>query len=402
MSTDLTQRPHLAPLDPVDDRLDRMASPPLQPYGTADRDAGALTTRWVEAEDWAQLEAAWRALAACAEPNVFLCPAFALAARAIDQEPDLGAVVIERDGFLVGFAAGRFRRRGLVFSLWTHPYAPYGLPLMERGREADILDALFRHLADAGVAALDWPLADEGPASQALEGLISAGHRRVDLFDHHRRAVMTAAPPKPSKEMRRLSRRLGETGDLRHCTTARDLPMDIAANAFLKLEADGWKGRKGTALAGSGETLAFFHEVALGLAEAGDARIDLLTLDGRPIAAGVVLAAGNRAWYWKTAYDETLARYSPGILLTQALAADLAEDGRFALVDSCAIPGHSMIDRIWPERMAIASRYIAVPPGRPSVDYRIVAGTERLRLGARRAAKALLARLKGGRAKAGG
>jgi CelD/BcsL family acetyltransferase involved in cellulose biosynthesis len=402
MSVDLTHKPGAVPVALVHDRLDQVASPSLQPFDSQGEVACALTTRWVEADDWADLQAPWRALAACAEPNVFLNPAFAMAAIGIDPEPDLGAVVIERDGFLVGFAAGRFRSRGLVFSLWTHPYAPFSLPLMERGREADVLEALFAHLADAGVAALDWPLLDEGPAFHALERLVAAGHRRVDLIDHHRRAVMTIAPPKPSKEMRRLSRRLGETGDLRHCTTARDLPMDVAADAFLTLEAAGWKGRKGTALAGSGETLSFFQEVVIGLAEAGDARIDLLTLDGRPIAAGVVLAAGNRAWYWKTAYDETLARYSPGILLTQALAADLADGGRFTLVDSCAIPGHSMIDRIWPERMGIASRYIAVSPGRPSVDYRIVAGTERLRLGVRRTAKALLARLRGGRAKAGG
>lgn len=378
-----------------------VAAPPLQPYQAGFGMAERLTTRWVEQEGWGQLDAPWAALATCAEPNVFLHPAFAHAATAIDPEPDLGAAVIERDGFLVGFVPGRFRRRGLVFSLWTHPYAPNGLPLIERGRETEVLAALFAHLAGAGVAALDWPLQPDGAAAAALASFAASGHR-VDVLDQHRRAVMTVPPPGPSKEMRRLSRRLAEKGDLRHCSTASGLAMAEAAEAFLKLEAEGWKGRRGTALAAHPESLAFFQDVVLRLGATGEARIDLLTLDGRPIAGGVVLSSGSRAWYWKTAYDESLARFSPGILLTQTLSAELMAEGRFALVDSCAVPGHSMIDRIWPERMAVASRYVAVVAGRSSVDYRLVLGLERFRLGLRRAAKAALARLRGGRARAGG
>uniref|UniRef100_UPI001954ACD9 hypothetical protein n=1 Tax=Escherichia coli TaxID=562 RepID=UPI001954ACD9 len=92
-------------------------------------------TRWVSAAQWPALLEAWSALAAAAHPNVFLSPAFALAARRIDARPGLGALAVEEDGRLVGLAPGRFRLKGKVFALWTHPYAPYGGPLVARGQE---------------------------------------------------------------------------------------------------------------------------------------------------------------------------------------------------------------------------------------------------------------------------
>ena len=40
-----------------------------------------------------------------------------------------------------------------------------------------------------------------------------------------------------------------------------------------------------------------------------------LTIDDRPIAAAITLFSGDRAWFWKTAYDEEHARCSPGVQL---------------------------------------------------------------------------------------
>ncbi|WP_163314472.1 GNAT family N-acetyltransferase, partial [Enterobacter hormaechei] len=68
----------------------------------------------------------------------------------------------------------------------------------------------------------------------------------------------------------------------------------------------------GSALRASAETCRFFAEAMAGLAAGGQARLDLILLDGQAIAGAVVLSAGERAWYWKTAYAEAFARFSPG------------------------------------------------------------------------------------------
>jgi CelD/BcsL family acetyltransferase involved in cellulose biosynthesis len=365
-----------------------IVAPPLQP-AIAPSGMGAVTAQWLSAEDWPSVRDDWQALFEAAAPNVFLAPAFALAARAIDPAPGLGAVVVMRDGRWVGFVPGRIGLRGSMFSAWTHDYAPYGLPLVRPGDEAAVLSALFSVLRDRRVAALDWPMLDEGPFAAALAAFCAG--RRIAVLDRHDRACLVEAPPKPSKDHRRLARRLADHGALDQVSTATGHPFDEAMDAFLALEAAGWKGRKGTALAGSAATRGFCVAGISGLASAGMARIDLMRLDGRPIAAGVSLAAGDRAWYWKTAYSEELARYSPGLLLSHAIGESLMAGG-ISLADSCAIPGHSMIERIWPGRMAMTRRLIAVRPGAPGWRFYAVLAAMRALIDGKALAKRLLKR----------
>ena len=52
------------------------------------------------------------------------------------------------------------------------------------------------------------------------------------------------------------------------------------------------------------------------LAADGHARIDRLMQNGRPLAATITLRSGTSAWFWKIAYDEEVARASPGVQLT--------------------------------------------------------------------------------------
>jgi len=344
-----------------------VASPSIQP-SIAPSGLGAIATLWVPAADWPDLETDWSRFSHEASPNVFLSPAFALAARAVDPAPGLGALVVTRDGRWLGFVAGRMSLRGSVFSVWTHAYAPYGAPLVRVGEEATVVAALFAFLEAQGVAALHWPLLDNAPVAAALAA--ATARRRVHLCDVHSRAALTRAPPALSKDHRRLSRRLGEQGDVRLVSTAEGHDPAAAVAGFLALEAEGWKGRTGTALSARQQTRQLVDEGIVGLLLCGRARIDSLLLDGRPIAAGVVLICGSRAWYWKTAYDEGLSRYSPGVLLSHAIGAAAIAVPGVSLVDSCAIAGHPMIDRIWPERMTVTSRFIAVREGAPGWRYR--------------------------------
>lgn len=366
-----------------------IVAPPLQP-APGPSGMGAVTARWLAAEDWPSARDDWQALFEAARPNVFLAPAFALAARAIDAKPGLGAVVVLRDGRWIGLVPGRIGLGGTVFSAWTHDYAPYGLPLVPKGDEAAVLAALFSVLRDRRVAALDWPMLDEGPFTAALVAFCA--DRRVAVLDRHDRACLAGAVPRLSKDHRRLARRLADHGALDRVSTATGYPLDAALDAFLALEAAGWKGRKGTALAGSAATRGFCVTGISGLASAGMARVDVMRLDGRAVAVGILLMAGDRAWYWKTAYAEDLARYSPGLLLSHAIGDELMAGSGIRLADSCAIPGHSMIERIWPDRMTMTRRLIAVQAGAPGWRFHAALAAMRAWIDGKAAAKRLLKR----------
>jgi hypothetical protein len=71
------------------------------------------------------------------------------------------------------------------------------------------------------------------------------------------------------------------------------------------------------------------------------------------------LVAAPGAFSFKTAYDETLARFSPGVLLQRENLALLARDD-IAWADSCAAPDHPMIERIWREKREIVRVSVAI------------------------------------------
>jgi hypothetical protein len=70
--------------------------------------------------------------------------------------------------------------------------------------------------------------------------------------------------------------------------------------------------------------------------------------------------APPHAFSFKTAYDEDLARFSPGVLLQLENLALLDRDD-IALTDSCAAPDHPMIDHIWRDRREIVK--VSIPIG---------------------------------------
>ena len=84
-----------------------------------------------------------------------------------------------------------------------------------------------------------------------------------------------------------------------------------------------------------------------------------LDLDGRPLAMLVNFLCPPGGFSFKTAFDEGYARFSPGVLLQQANL-DLLDHPRIMWVDSCAAPGHPMIDSVWRERRALVGRHRAL------------------------------------------
>ncbi|HEV3043326.1 MAG TPA: GNAT family N-acetyltransferase, partial [Roseiarcus sp.] len=77
---------------------------------------------------------------------------------------------------------------------------------------------------------------------------------------------------------------------------------------------------------------------------------------------GVILSSKDRAFYWKTAYDEGFAEFSPGVLLTLDISRKQQDDPKTAATDSCAIAGHPMIERVWAGRLDLVDCLVAIRP----------------------------------------
>ena len=143
------------------------------------------------------------------------------------------------------------------------------------------------------------------------------------------------------KEWARQRRRLEERGRLEATVV-----VDGAAESrrFWRSRQRGWKGARGTALGADAARAAFTREMLGRFAARGQLAVHSLALDGEPIAIGLVLRSGARAFYWKTAYDERFAEYSPGLQLTLDLSRRLEREPGLTLINSCAISDYPMID----------------------------------------------------------
>jgi hypothetical protein len=121
------------------------------------------------------------------------------------------------------------------------------------------------------------------------------------------------------------------------------------------------------------------------------ARIDRMRFDDRTIAATITLYSGDYAWFWKIAYEEEFARFSPGVQIALDLTDVLEADRNLALVDSCAVADHPMIDHMWAGRINMADWL--VPLDSPA-SFAVAAASERARRAALAPIKALRRRLR--------
>jgi hypothetical protein len=89
----------------------------------------------------------------------------------------------------------------------------------------------------------------------------------------------------------------------------------------------------------------------------------MLTFDGAVIASLVVFVESGIGYTWKTAYDEAWSAYSPGTLLMMEVTRSHLEDPNIVATDSCAVPDHPVMSRIWKERRPIGTMVVGLTPG---------------------------------------
>lgn len=349
--------------------------------------------------------AAWDHLAAQAlEPNAFYDARYAL--------PAYGTAPHLAPQALLAHAEGGRVLAGLlpVVSAWSalrlpvpalvahQPYAPLTVPLLHQDHAVEAAGALIDAAAARGARLLSLPvMVLDGKAYDAFAEAMARRNLAGIVHNRHERAALDARQEAESylragfgakklKELRRLRHRLDEEGIVTFALARGPAEAGPALERFLRLEAAGWKGAGGTGLGQKPGDADFARRAAAeGMFEIGE-----LTLDGRPIASGLMMRQGERAFFFKIAYDEELARYSPGVQLTLELTRLYAADPDITLIDSTAAAGHPMIDHVWRERLSVGDLLI---PTRP--DDAVAAAITALmaaRRGARSRLKALLHR----------
>ncbi len=376
----------------------------------APRRIAAGRTEWKDLTAFSEWRIEWRELSARAlEPNVFYDPAFALPAAPVFGNPS-GVLVWSKTGRLIGCFPARIERRyGVLATLtgWTHPYAPFGVPLIDPDEAEAAVAGFLDHVetADKLPQLVLLPLIRrDGPFGTTLARVLARRGGAAVEYGTHARALLAPEGErtkyleniahKKLKELRRQRRRLDEKGAVAFVSTREPDAIAPALADYLMLEAAGWKGRGGTAARQNRDVLHFMQSAIAALGTEGRVRIDRLTRGDKPLAAGITLRAGDCAWFWKIAYDEEAARYSPGVQLSVDLTNDLLADASLARADSCATADHPMIDHLWGERLTLTDLLIA-PSSAALTQFRFAQPLETLRRAFITSAKTVRDKMKG-------
>ena len=255
---------------------------------------------------------------------------------------------------------------------WSHYQCFMGTPLVRAGREEIFWEALILALDDADWACGLLSITHLDPAGRVFAGLAQAAaklDRPCPIVHSQQRALLcsnlsaeayleTHVRSKKRKEWRRLENRLNELGTLAFSTFNGE-SLEEWASDFLTLEAAGWKGERGAALGNSAHTQNFFRTMLAGAAQAGVLDMQRLSLDGRPIAMLVNFLTLPGSWSFKIAHDESMARYSPGVMIELRNLAAVLDNPSLDWMDSCAVENHPMINSLWAERRDIVQ--VSVP-----------------------------------------
>jgi CelD/BcsL family acetyltransferase involved in cellulose biosynthesis len=340
----------------------------------------------------------WAALASdSAEANAFFDPAYALpAARFARGGGDTKA--------LLAFEGARISGLVPVSSAWSalglpipalvsaQPYSVLGMPLLRGDRAEEAIGQMLAAASDNGIHLLCFDMVDlDGPAMAAISTVAARKKLEVTIHRQHERAALKVPDDaeaylragmgsKRLKELRRQRHRLDEEGEVNFRLFNEPATLVAPLDRFLHLEAAGWKGRRGTGLGQHDGDLRYITEAALGLSRKAGFEILEMTLGDKTIASGLVLRQRDTALFFKIAFDEAYGRYSPGVQLTVELTRRLVDDPQIRFADSCALPGHPMIDHVWRERRRIGNVLVATRPGPlASLCAQLVLGRDRLR-----------------------
>src|SRR5664280_1509266 len=161
----------------------------------------------------------------------------------------------------------------------AHPYGTLCTPPLDRDRAAEAATRLLHEARQAGAHALILrDVALDGAAMKAFDAALRQQHLRPRVLQSYLRASLDASREpeellrdalgtRKLKELRRQRHRLAEHGAVGFEVARTPAEVAAALEIFLKLEASGWKGKRGTALIQDDGDAGFVRCAAPALAE---------------------------------------------------------------------------------------------------------------------------------------
>jgi hypothetical protein len=336
----------------------------------------SVTVRLVDAGHLRDYEEAWWKLSDCAVvPNAYydpwmLLPAIELHAKAESLHFLLVFGPTGKDGVepLWGFFPLEVLTKCLhlpirTLAFWQHRNCWLTAPLIDRDRIREVLDAFWRWFESnpLGCRILDTNyLPADGPF-HAVWADFAIGRSSLMLRDFPRAFfaasgtaesyISKAVSKKHSDTFLRQKRRLSELGKLEYHQVESLEEIDAWLDDFMKLEVSGWKGGvSGNALAKERQDADYFRTFTREGFQRHRVLLLSLVLDGKAIAMKQILLAGGGGFVFRITYDETYAKYSPGLLLELENMRRAWDGSQIKWMDSCANPRHPLFNRIWSER----------------------------------------------------
>lgn len=173
-------------------------------------------------------------------------------------------------------------------------------------------------------------------------------------------ALRAVLSPQRRKSLHRGWRWLERAGAVDIAVLRSREAVERAAQTLLRLEALGWKGEQGTALASRAEHRRFFLNFVQQLAARGGIAFVELRVANEPIASLAVLLHAAEGFAFKIGWDPQWERGCPGFqLMSQLVSLMPSEFPDLERIDSCASPD-SFIGRVWPDRAEFAACLVSL------------------------------------------
>ncbi|MGH9345626.1 MAG: GNAT family N-acetyltransferase [Vicinamibacterales bacterium] len=292
------------------------------------------------AEEWERLFEA-----AASEPTTSLEWTRALVHNYVRPDDRAFVVRLERGGRAVGFVpllARPFRvlrQRCIRLTPMSEVFNTHSdLLLLEGGTHA--IDALLDALRRLDVR---WDgfrmsrLLQENPIGPQLNERARAGgwicrtrQRRPAYhlplpatFDEY----FAARSAKFRNHARRMEKKLRAAGAVRVIEISDRAAFEASYDALLQVERASWKASRGISIHGVSHRTAFYREWGPAAAAAGRLHVQLLMLDGEPIAHNIGYVTGGCYYYLKTSYAAAHRPLSPATFLRLRLIEGLIAQG---------------------------------------------------------------------------
>jgi hypothetical protein len=350
-------------------------------------DAAPLTREICE-----NLKDEWSELAAeASEGNIFLFPGFISNSLVLLKKHAPMVVTVRNKGVLIGLV---ILKRDLGYAklplpFWRsalHPEQYLGAPLVRGGDEKAFaiglcrwLDAAPRSCSFAKLSMID----ADGPLAAALQSYCAENGRRILIANKFERAAIvprdseSTGPdallsPARRKSIRRSMKKLSQQG-LVSFDHLKD-PEEVAewTAQFLAMEDTGWKHEAGSSILSCEHETALYKAAIKDAFAAGNLHFSRLSVDQRPIAFTLDIAAKPFGFCLKSAIDQEFRKFSPGVLMEFETLKHYAANTDFTLVDSCSDPDNAMLNEMWPARRQIMDIAIARKGGAYGLVFRCI------------------------------